>query len=73
MKHIWLLLIWILIVATESLLYSAIILATSAEHCSPFDLDQNWKDLIETLDRIINYQSWFVPLIWLYWPTTARK
>ena len=55
MKHIWLLLIWILIVATESLLYSAIILATSAEHCSPFDLDQNWKDLIETLDRIVNY------------------
>ena len=36
-------------------------------------MKQSWKDLLQTIDRVTNYQSWFIPLIWLYWPTKARK
>ena len=30
-------------------------------------------DIIKFIDRTTNYQSWFIPLIWLYWPTKANK
>ena len=32
-----------------------------------------WHEILKFFDRTTNYQSWFIPLIWLYWPTKARK
>lgn len=74
MSHIWLLLIWLLVVASESLIYSAFLLAFTDASCQlPYNINQSWKDLLKIFDWFINYQSWFIPLIWLYWPTKARK
>ena len=73
MDHIWLLLIWLIVVAVESFAYSLTLLLEANEDCSPKHVDQEWPNYIQFLDRVTNYQSWFAPLIWLYWPSKARK
>ena len=40
MRHIWLLLIWLLVVAIESLTYSAVVLSATEEGCSPIAMKQ---------------------------------
>ena len=73
MSNVWMLLIWLLVVAVESWSYSFVLLMTSEEECLPMDIPQWWKDLIAFVDRELNYQLWFIPLIWLFWPSNTRK
>ena len=31
------------------------------------------NSLLQGFSRFFEYQSWFIPLIWLYWPTKTHK
>lgn len=73
MRNVWLLLIWLLVVAFESFFYSLYILIHVREECYNWKSSQQLRDILKFVDRTTNLQSWFVPLIWLYWPTKARK
>ena len=73
MKNIWFLLIWLTVVAVESFLYSIFSFYLSGDMCEPEHISQAADSFIEFIDRFLNYQSWFIPLIILYWPTKARK
>ena len=73
MKNVWFLLIWLAVVSFESIVYNVIVLLTYNDDCLPIGMSLNAYDIIKMLDRIVSYQSWFIPLIWLYWPTKARK
>ena len=58
MNHVWFFLTWLLIVAIESLIYSATIFFINiGEQCAveSFDIAQAWLDLIKSTDRILNY------------------
>ena len=73
MSDVWLLLIWLLVVAIESFTYSVLTLSFYDDHCVPRHLSLLWYDIFTMIDRMTNYQSWFLPLIWLYWPTMSHK
>ena len=73
MCNVWLLLIWLVVAAVESFTYSLAALLTAPEDCLPEDTSQSWRAILQFVDRTCTFQSWFVPLIWLYWPTKARK
>ena len=73
MKNVWFLLIWLTVVAVESMVYSMSNFYLSGPKCQPLHVSQGLDSFFEFLDRFIGYQSWFIPLIMLYWPTTAHK
>ena len=59
--------------AVESFVYSLVLLITAEENCVPKHSSIQFLATVQFIDRFINYQSWFIPLIWLYWPTKAHK
>ena len=73
MKNIWVQLIWITIVTIESFLYSICKYYLTGEDCAPQHVSNSANSFIELFDRFCEYQSWFIPLIWLYWPTKTHK
>ena len=73
MRNIWFLLIWLSVVAFESFLFSLLTYYLSGELCEPSHVKREVASLLEFIDRFVNYQSWFIPMIILYWPTKARK
>jgi len=73
MRNVWFLLIWFLIAAFESFLFSLYVLVFSEPWCYGWKSPPQLRDCIKFVDRTVNLQSWFIPLIWLYWPTKARK
>lgn len=73
MKNVWMLLIWITVVAIESFLYSILELYLTGQRCEPIHVSQSTSDFFKFLDRFCGYSSWFIPLIWLYWPTKTHK
>ena len=73
MKNIWILLIWMGVVSLESITYTIIERSFTDSDCYPHHMSLDTHDIIKFIDRTTNYQSWFIPLIWLYWPTKANK
>lgn len=73
MNKVWLLLIWFSFAAVESITYSLVKYIEAREDCVARDTNADWKTMYQFLDVTINYQSWFIPMIWLYWPTKKRK
>ena len=73
MSDVWFLLIWLLIVSIESLTYSVLTLIFYNDDCVPSHVSLFWYNIFTLIDRTTNYQSWFIPLIWLYWPTMSHK
>lgn len=73
MRNIWFLLIWLSVVAFESFLFSLLTYYLSGENCEPIHVKEEVDSFLEFIDRFVNYQSWFIPMIILYWPTKARK
>jgi len=69
MKNIWILLIWETFVVVEAVLYSICTYYLSGPHCEPTHISDTLESFFEYFDRFVNYQSWFIPLLWLYWPT----
>ena len=66
-------LIWLGVVSIESISYSIMERNVVNDDCYPTSMSLNTHDIIKFIDRTTNYQSWFIPLIWLYWPTKANK
>ena len=73
MKNVWFLLIWLAVVSLESISYNVFVRISDDDDCLPTVASLNAYDIIKMIDRMVSYQSWFIPLIWLYWPTKARK
>ena len=73
MQNIWFLLIWLTVVAIEGLLYSILVYYLPGEHCSPVRISNELDSFFKFFDRFSTYQSWFIPMIYLYWPTKQRK
>ena len=73
MSNVWFLLIWLFIVAIESFIYSLLTLIFYDENCVPTHIPLFWYNIFTLFDRTTNYQSWFLPMIWLYWPTMSHK
>lgn len=73
MSNVWLLLIWLIVVSIESISYNVFELITETRECTTTAMSEEAHEVLTFIDRIVNYQSWFIPLIWLYWPTQARK
>jgi len=73
MKKIWILLIWLMVVAISNFVYSILIYYLSGDDCEPTHISLELDSAFKNLDRFLGYQSWFIPLIWIWWPTKARK
>ena len=73
MNNIWILLIWLTVVTVEAFLYSFFKFTLSGPYCNPTRISLGLNAFFEYLDRFSNFQSWFFPLMWLYWPTKTRK
>jgi len=73
MNNVWFFLIWLCVVAVEAFVFSSQKLFTATADCAPATDNRTLSEVLQFLDRIINFQSWFIPLVWLYWPTKARK
>ena len=73
MKNIWFLLIWLTFVAVEGLLYSIAGKYVTGDDCEPVHVSYAVDSCLHFFDRFCGYQSWFIPLIWLYWPSKAHK
>ena len=73
MRNIWVLLIWMSFVALEAQIYSVSTYYLSGDKCEPVRISFALDSFFVAFDRFVNYQSWFIPLIWIYWPTRARK
>ena len=73
MRNIWVLLIWLTVSAVEGLTYSLCGKLLSGEHCEPVHISDSADAFFTWFDRFMGYQSWFIPLIWLYWPTKQNK
>lgn len=73
MRNIWVQLIWISLVTLEALLYSVSRYYWTGDNCMPIHVSGPVNDVIEYFDRFCEYQSWFIPLIWIYWPTKTNK
>ena len=77
MMNVWVQLIWITIVAIESFLYSIFKLYLASdkrgEVCAPTIISNEGNNILEFFTKFMEYQSWFIPLIWLYWPTKTNK
>mgnify|MGYP007058514855 CR=1 FL=1 len=73
MSNMWLLLSFFMFVSLETLAYNILLYTTDDDNCQSTIMSDAWHDALKFLDRSIDYQSWFIPLIWLYWPTKAHK
>lgn len=73
MKNIYVLLYCLTFVAIESFVYSMMTFYLSGPDCQPTRVKEEVKSFFQFFDRFISFQSWFIPLIWLYWPTKARR
>ena len=73
MNNVWFFLIWLMVVAVESFVFSMQKLFTATDDCVPATDNRTLSEVFQFLDRMINLQSWFIPMVWLYWPTKARK
>ena len=74
MNNVWFLLIWLFAVAIEGFTFSLTLLLVHGPDCEPVSSSgQTVKEVFQFIDKLFNFQSWFIPMIWLYWPTKARK
>ena len=77
MMNVWVQLIWITICATESFLYSIFKFYLASDEkgklCSPTKISNEGNNILEFFTKFMEYQCWFIPLIWLYWPTKTNK
>lgn len=73
MNNVWLLSIWLSVTAIESFTYSLFLLINANENCAPRNDHEFLRTMLQFTDRMTNYELWLIPLIWLYWPTKARK
>ena len=69
MSNIWFLLIWLIVVALEGFIYSFSVFYLAGPDCQVTRISFSLNAFIMFADRFIGYQSWFIPLIYLYWPS----
>ena len=73
MKNVWVQLIMITICAVESFLYSLFKFYLADDECQPTKISQEGDSILQFFTKFMEYQCWFIPLIWLYWPTKTHK
>ena len=73
MSNVWFLLIWLSAITVEAFIYSLMNYYMSGPYCNPTRISNAMDSFFEFFDRFCGYQSWFIPMIWLMWPTKANK
>ena len=73
MANIWFYIIWLCVVAGETLLYSILVKFMKGDYCEVTRIDAEWGSMLDCFDRFVEYQSWFIPMLILYWPSKSHK
>jgi hypothetical protein len=72
MDNVWVILVWFMVTAIESFTYSVVLYIRRDPECDPNESTW-WRAYLQFMDRTTNYQLWFIPMIWIYWPTKTNK
>ena len=68
MRLIWIWWGFLMLSNVFSLTYSILVYVYENDKCVATKLSELGFDLVKFTDRVIEYQLWVIPLLYMYWP-----